>query len=663
MIPHLLLLLMVNQPVYEMDEIVVTATRYPLALDNVAVATTVIDRADIEALRALNITEILQGTAGIDIKDYGTPGAVKSLMLRGVPSSGTLVLVNGQPLNMATTSMADISVIDISAIERIEIVRGPVSSIYGANTLGGVVNIITDKEYTKPEIWLRAAPFTTTFDTLFQNAHVSLVAGVPLKHWQTNVSAAYFKSLGQRSNSDMTKYDLQSTIGYGTNRMTATAQVLYDNKDYGLPGPLPRVDSIHLVPMFGDSTAASLFDHQNDATLLGNLSFSWNASERIYWEHRFYGDHRESKFHTQYAGLTGDTIVEDHTYLTYSGGYNTMLLARFSGIDVSIGMDARIDSVRTETVSEQSGDTSWNASTYALGGWCQTKKDLGNIVSFTPSIRLDYHREFGTFFSPGIGFISALQSNLMLKASAGRTFRTPGLNDLYWPLSGNPDLTPEYGWVYEMRIEAEPRQHMFGAVSIFLRNIKDRIAWIPDTGGMWMPQNINELSIAGIDLEYRGQFSWFLDLGVQGTYLTATQRNDEIVYYIYDWVADTGLIIIQDIERDAAFVPQYALKFSQHFHAPYEVDFDLSELYISEIRNYYTNYDSYPVVSTDEKIIDDYMLFNVSVTKSFGRLISLTIGVKNALDAEYATQFGNSIADFDYPMSRRTYFLNIGARY
>ncbi|MBN2621101.1 TonB-dependent receptor [candidate division WOR-3 bacterium] len=663
MIPSILLLLLVNQQIYEMDEIVVTATRYPLALQNVAVATMVIDRADIDALRALDITEVLQGTAGLDVKDYGTPGAATSLMLRGVPSSGTLVLVNGQPVNMATTGMADISAIDVNSIERIEVVKGPVSSIYGANTLGGVVNVITDKEYTKPEIWINAAPFTTTFDTLFQNRYVGLAAGLPFQDWQLGLSAAYRTSLGHRSNSELAKYDIQGTIGYQTDRVALKAHMAYDDKDYGIPGPMPYSDSLHPVPVFGDSTATSLYDHQDDAALLGNIKFVWNVSERLQWEQRLYGDRRNSKFHTQYAGWIGDTIIEDHTYLTYSGGYNTMVLARFSGLDLSVGIDARIDSLNTQTASEQSGDTTWDASVYTFGGWCQAKKDIGDIVSFVPSLRLDYHGEYGTFLSPSIGFITIVQPKLVLKASVGRTFRAPGLNDLYWPLSGNRGLTPEYGWVYEMRVEAAPLHAMFGAVSLFMHDIKDRIAWMPDTGGMWMPQNINELSIIGLDCEYQGRLTRFVDLALQGTYVTAIQMNDEIVYDFYDYVADTSLTIIQEIERDAAYIPRYTLKFTQHLHAPCSFDIDLSEMYVSETRNYYTNYDRSPAVSMDEKIIDAYMLFNASVTKTFGTSILLTAGVKNALNTDYATQFGYSIDDLDYPMPGRTYFLNISAHY
>jgi outer membrane cobalamin receptor len=663
MIPHILMLLLANQQVYEMDEIVVTAMRYPLALQNIAVATNVIDRDEIESLRALAIDEIVHVAAGVDIKNYNTPGAVTSVQLRGTPSNGTLVLMNGQPLNMATTGMADLGVIDINAVERIEIVKGPVSSVYGGNTLGGVVNIITKRNYTQPEFRIAASPFTTTFDTLLQNTYVGLVAGAPLLGLSTCISAAYQRSSGVRSNSALTKFNMHCAVTYYSDRVIANAQVLYDDRNYGVPGPVPRVDSLHPEPIFGDSTATSLVDNQDDAALLGGLSVSWNVSDHVCWEHRAFHDYHKNLFHTQYSGWTGDTIIEDHTYRTYAGGYSTMLFARLFGLDVSLGIDTRMDSLRTRTVSEQSGDTIWDASTYTFGGWCQVKQDIGDVISFVPSVRTDYHEEFGIFVSPGIGFISALQDDLILKASAGRIFRAPGLNDLYWPLSGNRDLTPEYGWMYEMRIETAPLHSIFGALSIFMRDIKDRIAWMPDTGGMWIPRNINELSITGSEIELHGAFISCFAMSIQGTYLTATQRNSEVVYDFYDWIADTGLTIIEEVERDAAFVPGFSLQSTQHIHLPYSLDIDVSERYVSETRNYYTNYDNYPVVSMDEKLIDPYVVLNASITKTIGDLAMLTIGVKNVLDAGYATQFGHSFDDLNYPAPGRTYFLTILAHH
>lgn len=663
MIPLVFLSVLINQPIYEMEEIVVTATRYPVALQDIVVATMVIEKQTIDVLYPLGLGELLHASSGIDFKEYGTPGAVSSVSLRGLPSNGTLVLLNGQPLNATTTGMADLSLIDIHSIERIEIVKGPVASLYGANALGGVINCITTRHLERPDIRFIVMPSTTTFDFLTQTNDLALKAGIPLGRLQVDVSGAFRSSEGLRGNSNLTKYDGQGLFEYRASTWTAYASILYDEKDYGIPGPVPLIDSIHPVPIFGDSTATSLYDHEKDRTLLGSFFLTWKPSDLIQWKNVLYADRKQTEFHTQYAGWLGDTIIEDHDYLTYTIGYNTMVLLRYRDVDFTLGFDMHYDSVRTTRTSEQSGDTTWNAQSYTLGAWFQLKKDFSRIISVVPSLRFDQNKDFGGFISPSIGFVSTLQQNLCVKVSVGRTFRAPTFNDLYWPHSGNRDLTPEYGWAYEFRVETTPVPEVFGAVSLFIRNVEDRIFWLPDTGNLWKPQNVNYLAINGMDIEVHSQIGGFLDLSFEGTYLEATQRHDEIVYDFYDWIADTGVIVLQEIERDAAFVPRYCLRVGQHFCLPYAIGLTLHESYVAQRRNYYGNYDNYPVVTMDEKILEGYTLLNAAVSKEFTQYLTLTIGVKNLLNIEYAQQFGHTYEDLDYPMPGRVYFMKLGAHY
>jgi len=128
-------------------------------------------------------------------------------------------------------------------------------------------------------------------------------------------------------------------------------------------------------------------------------------------------------------------------------------------------------------------------------------------------------------------------------------------------------------------------------------------------------------------------------------------------------MADTGLTIIQEIEREAAFVPRYTLRFLQHVHLPLQLDLALSETYVSERSNYYSNYDSFPIVRMDEKVLDDYVLLNAALNRDFSHFLSISMGVKNLLDTEYALQFGYTVDDLDYPMPGRTYFVSIHAHY
>lgn len=653
-----ILLVLIGQQTYEMEEIVVTATRYPLILRDVAVTTMIIEEDEINNLCPLEIGEVINAASGIEFKDYGTPGAIASVFIRGIPSNGTLVLLNGHPLNFVTNSMADLSFINLHAIKRIEIVKGPVSTLYGNNALGGVVNIITTQKSAKPEVLLKFIPSTTSFDTLLQSKTITLETALPLGASQFSLSGAYRTSVGFRSNSDLEQYNLQSSFEYHTKALRSTAHIAYSDKEYGVPGPMPIIDSIHTIPIFGDLSATSLYDREHDRIILGDINLQWNIFDYVTWHNTIYADRKLMQYHTKYSGWMGDTIIEDNDYLIHTVGFTTMLLSQFRDIDIIAGIDANYDTLETTRISEQSGDTTWNAGSYTVGGWLEIKKNFIDILTVAPSLRFDRNQEYGNFFSPAIGIIGILKSNLWLKSSIGKTYKAPTFNDLYWPNAGNSNLKPEHGWAYEIRLESTPVSRLFCAASFFMRNIEDRIFWLPDTSGLWYPQNVNYLSVIGCDTELQNKIVDCVDFAFDMTYLIAKQKNDEIIYDYYDWMADTGLTIIQEIERDAAFVPQFSVSSKINVHLPYNFNLHTSGYYLAERYNYYTNHTDSPNITMDKKILDCYLLLNSAISRVFMKYLTISIGVKNMLDTEYATQFG-SFDDLDYPMPGRTIFAQL----
>ena len=127
----------------ELDEVVVTSTRTAIALEDSLAPAQVIDRADIERSQATSLQDLLRGRAGINLTNAGGPGKQTSLFLRGTNSSHTLVLIDGVRVNSADFAAAAIPDLPLAQIERIEIVRGPNSSLYGSEAIGGVIQIFT----------------------------------------------------------------------------------------------------------------------------------------------------------------------------------------------------------------------------------------------------------------------------------------------------------------------------------------------------------------------------------------------------------------------------------------------------------------------------------------------------------------------------------------
>lgn len=126
-----------------LDQILVTATRTPIALQDSIAPAQVIDRAQIESSQATSLQELLRGRAGINLTNAGGLGKQSSLFLRGTNSGHTVVLVDGVRINSADLGLAMYQDLPLAQIERVEIVRGPQSSLYGADAIGGVIQIFT----------------------------------------------------------------------------------------------------------------------------------------------------------------------------------------------------------------------------------------------------------------------------------------------------------------------------------------------------------------------------------------------------------------------------------------------------------------------------------------------------------------------------------------
>jgi len=138
------------------EEIVVTATRLATPQEEVGSSVTVITREEIESSQKATIFEILREVPGLDVVQNGGPGGVASVLIRGAKSEHTLVLIDGVEMNDPITPgrSYDFANVTVDNIERIEIVRGPQSTLYGSDALGGVINIITRKGEGKPEFFV-----------------------------------------------------------------------------------------------------------------------------------------------------------------------------------------------------------------------------------------------------------------------------------------------------------------------------------------------------------------------------------------------------------------------------------------------------------------------------------------------------------------------------
>ncbi len=233
-----------QEDVIEIERIVVTASRTSEEIKNASKFTTIIDEEDIRESNAQTITDILRSQAGIEIRDYTGTGKTVNVDMRGFGETGPsnmLVLIDGRRANAIDLSNTDWSQISLSQVERIEIVRGASSVLYGDNASGGVINIITKKGQGGPAFKLETKGGSyNTFGTLMEVSASNNRSSA----W---ASGEYYDTKGYRQNSNLLRDDFAMRLGHTFDQVWSGGLSFgYHTDDYRLPGALSEAQMLAL---------------------------------------------------------------------------------------------------------------------------------------------------------------------------------------------------------------------------------------------------------------------------------------------------------------------------------------------------------------------------------------------------------------------------------
>ncbi|MCK4258633.1 MAG: TonB-dependent receptor [Halanaerobiales bacterium] len=491
-----------NEDLFLLDEVVVIGSNYSEILSNSVVSVEVITEEDIMRKNAENVADVLEDVAGVIINNYGDLAGLKTISIRGSNASQVLVLLDGQVLNNPQSGVVDLGQIAIEQIEKIEILRGPASIIYGANALGGVINIIT--KTGSEEVATSVNVNYGTSNT--KKINVGLRGST--EEIKYNVSALLKNSDGDRENNDLNQINLSAKLNYILdNYLDMILSVQYNKSDFGVPG---------------STSWATPNARQNDKDLNINVQLNRKTEDSDLKVIVHTNKHTNTYDNPDAWGYTGPS-----EHVTNTIGLNGAKTDYFNDHTLSYGAKVEryyIDS--TENGKHNRSETGL----YVQDEW--TGIDSLKVVA---GCRYDYHELFGSQLTPRVGTIYTINPNMNIRFSVGKAYRTPTFNDLYWPsdgfTEGNPDLNSETAVSYEVGGRYINDSYKVELI-YFNKDVKDLINWTMDNDFVYRPHNINSAKINGMEVGLTGTIVENLEAGLSYLYLKAKDADtDERLNY------------------------------------------------------------------------------------------------------------------------------------
>ncbi|GGB98028.1 TonB-dependent receptor [Marinobacterium zhoushanense] len=457
--------------------IVVTASRSAETADETLAAVTVLSREDIERQQAQSVTELLGSTPGITLANSGGRGKSTSIFLRGSNPDQVLVLIDGIKVGSATLGTTAFEHLAVDQIERIEIVRGPRSSLYGSEAIGGVIQIFT-RRY--------AEGFTPRFSTGIgsnDSRDVSLGASGGTDTGWYNLDISDFSTEGFNAKEE-------GSFGYNPDDDG------YDNRSWALSGGYRFSDRakgrLSWSRNEGDNEydGGSSFDDYATQQRLDTLSTALELTPRDDWaltlslgrsrdESTQYGDGEYQSHIDTERDIA--SIVSEHQL----GGMNQL----------TWGVDYQQDEVDSSNDYAQTSRD--NAALFGLYQLYFGAQDIA------VSLRQDDNEQFGGHTTGSLAWGIQLDSELRLFASYGTAFKAPTFNDLYWPETafsiGNPDLVPEESESFEIGLSGK-HAGLHWSANLYQTEIDNLIAWALNDDSKYMPTNVARARIRGLEL-------------------------------------------------------------------------------------------------------------------------------------------------------------------
>ena len=490
---------------YAINEVVVTGTRSETDVRHLPMTVSVVGRPQLEASQQTSVLPVLNSqvpgffSTSRGVMGYGVAtGASGQMSLRGIggpaqaglPTTGLLVLIDGHPQYMGLMGHPIADAYQTMMAERVEVLRGPASVLYGSNAMGGVINIVTRKmqeDGIRTNINIGAG----SYGSIQTEATNRIRKG----RFSSTVTASYNRTDGHRADMAFEQYGGYAKLGYDfTDNWKVWGDVNVTRFNATNPGSVmkPYIDNDQRITRGMTSFALENYYEKTS----GALSFFYNWGD--HWINDGYQPGGEP---LQYRFNSNDQMLGVSWYQS---------VQLFQGNRLTVGADYfHFGGEAWNQFFDGHRETSANKSLNEVAGYVDFRQDIAAWLTLDAGARVDYHSQTGTEFIPQVGLAFHLPENAEIKAMASKGFRNPTIRQMYMFPPQNPDLKPEKLWNYELSFSQRLMDNRLSyGLNVFYINGENLIIRLPNPNGSGMlNQNSGEIENWGAEANVGYQFN------------------------------------------------------------------------------------------------------------------------------------------------------------
>ena len=542
---------------YAINEVVVTGTRSETDVRHLPMTVSVVGRPQLEASQQTSVLPVLNSqvpgffSTSRGVMGYGVAtGASGQMSLRGIggpaqaglPTTGLLVLIDGHPQYMGLMGHPIADAYQTMMAERVEVLRGPASVLYGSNAMGGVINIVTRKmqeDGIRTNINIGAGSYGSV--------QTDVTNRIRKGRFSSTVTASYNRTDGHRADMAFEQYGGYAKLGYDfTDNWKVWGDVNVTRFNATNPGSVmkPYIDNDQRITR--GMTSFALENHYEKTS--GALSFFYNWGD--HWINDGYQPGGEP---LQYRFNSNDQMLGVSWYQS---------IQLFQGNRLTVGADYfHFGGEAWNQFFDGHRETSADKSLNEVAGYVDFRQDIAAWLTLDAGARVDYHSQTGTEFIPQVGLAFHLPENAEIKAMASKGFRNPTIREMYMFPPQNPDLKPEKLWNYELSFSQRLMDNRLSyGLNVFYINGENLIIRLPNPNGSGMlNQNSGEIENWGAEANVGYQFNpvW----GVMANYSWLHMENPVLAspeHKLYGgvnfrkgrWSASTGIQYVKGLYTD-----------------------------------------------------------------------------------------------------------------